>query len=329
MSLTQLVAKWQKSPLYADLTTAINTAYTTGEFKFRNMGVGFWPDAQVSLEDHGLFAGGVCMRQADSLTAGRPTIDGVTLEHPLTKTWAGLVLASLMQNKTFSTNKYVISPYTDSPAKWFLGMETGYAETGSEKGIWNAHGYVARKVKINLPVVGADGGKATIGTEFIGRDSADADAATSTAGAADTDAPLMTKDFALTIGGAASSFVSADITLDTKAAVVPSAAALPEAIQLGDLEISGNLTLLFDADSTASLGYTTARAAQKAGTALALVFTHSSFKMTFSAKLGPSGPPSEQGNSLVVAYPITGVYVGVASPQFEVAAASDIFASWT
>lgn len=331
---TDVMAGWQRNNLYFWLTTAIGTAPTLDPtIALRSSDAVIWPTPNAEVEDLGLRSSGIPMRKATEYKVGanRPSL---TIEHPLNGKWAALSLTSLLQVKgTYATQNYQHIPYTDAQAKWFLGFETGVEFSGSENSVEQVYGMVAKTCTFTLPIAGPNRGRAMLRTEFlVAAHGGLKDTITGTTppapltGTGVGDDLIETADF--TMAGAGTKFVDLELTISNNADFSPNATDPPDAIHLGDLSISGKVTVAMATGDTDE--WAVMRAGYAAGTQKDMVWTAATALIAaVSCLFQDSGPPSVQGNVLTASFPFIGVYKDATSPKFTSYAASDFLSTWT
>jgi hypothetical protein len=334
MSIDQTFTPWEASGLYVDLTGTISADFGARDIILRNIDTGPWPMPGREPAKFSLLNNGVAMMSSSSYAQGRQDV-AFTLKQPLTPIPAALFLMSCLQNHAaYATTLYNIYLPTDSTAKYFWACARGKAGTGLEGGVATAAGLISKTVKIGIPMVDNLGGECTLESDIMGYSSAWTDAIAGTSGTADAATPILSTGCSLTVGGAAAGFVSANIQVDNKVMKDPGCSANPSAYILGDpkygVEITGDITVMMEPDSTAPSVWHTLKTNQNANppTATALVWTLGGIVFTSSVIFNKPTEPSIQGNIYVQTFPWTAVYTSATNPGFAVTVADLFTTAW-
>lgn len=340
------VARWQKANLKIWTEVAIGTAISgNADLVFRNIDMGPWPKVGRSVDEWPHGTDGYPMKVAGDYSVGvaRPTI---TFRLPLTKESLSLGLASVLQGGYESTLDYVFNftlatapiysaasaaspPVMSSNAKYFMMIEAGWAQADGYT-VRQGLGFVCKRLSLVFPAVGTDGGMPELEFECIaGKCDTDGAAFTGTDPVVDSEAPPRSKDLAFTeLSDASNKWISASLQIENNADWDPSQGDTAAGIQLGDLKISGDVTV---AMALAADEYGTIAAAYKAKDVKALTWTISSFlAFTTSVLWQEPGDPALQGNVSASTIPFIGVRVGNTDPQFTVTggATDSILTNW-
>jgi hypothetical protein len=326
MALTDIVAPWQKQNTSIWLTTAIGTSPTsTATFCFRNVGAGPWPKSGMPLNEYEHQQQGKPLRDANDYKLGivRPAF---SLELPFTPTTMAFGLISLLQNKSGATDLSVL-PYSDPNAKWFFGVTTGFGNAVSYR---QAYGAIVKSLTISIPAADASGGHPTLKLDCIaayGERNAGGSAAT-----LNTDKPCLSTDWGFLINAVAKKFAGAEITLTNNAEWSPHVDANADMINLGKLDISGNVGVAVS--NAASDEWDAINDAYEAGSSIDFRFdlTYSAVTHTIRIPvvfLEEPPEPAEQSGVAVSKIPFKGIYKDADEPGIVLTGLASTFSAWT
>lgn len=313
---------WQKSGVRIALTDSI-TSGPVPEWVLLETNFGVtWPSANKPLVHHGMHASGKAISTSQDVTLGREN-PMLTLQLPLTSYAVTILTCSLLQDENWTLGSLQYQPqvfddHVKSVATMFL-----YAEVGLASGaVYKCKGGVVTRLKVNLPAVDSDLGKATLEADIM---FASVTRATSFSGAGTLDpgTPLLTSQHVVSIDAGVAPFVSASFEMTNGAAKGMNAASTPDHITVGPFGLSGNLDLLFtnsNADDWGDL-----EAGHEAKTVFdLLVSVGSTYSMDFDVLFGAPSK-KDQGNVYVVSFPFEPSYVDATRPAFTFDHASDLF----
>jgi hypothetical protein len=325
MALTDIVAPWQKQNTSIWLTTAIGTApSSTATFVFRNIGAGPWPKSGKPLNEYDHQQQNFPLRDANDYKLGivRPEF---SVELPFTPTTLAFGLISLLQNKTGATNLLVI-PYTDPNAKLFFGMATGFGGAVSYREVY---GGIVRSLTIAIPPADASGGHPTLKLDCIAAYAARNFSGMN--GTMNTDKPCLSSEWGFLIGGVAKKFTGAEITITNNAALSPHTGANADMINLGKLDISGNVGVAVS--NAASDEWDAINDAYEAGSSIDFRFDLTYEAVTHTIKLPvvfleEPPEPAEQSGVAVSKIPFKGIYKDADEPGFTLTGLASAFAAW-
>jgi hypothetical protein len=305
----------------------------------------YWPNKGAEITDWDINVSGKPIIDDDNFQYGRDEPE-FSVEMPVTEASLAYSLTGLLQSEAYAVGP----PITYTPIIWttpvpatplYHVIEGGIAGAAAYSGAFKVVGCIPKEVAISLPPSGADGGKATITTTWIGR--------STTRGANfagtptnDSSTKKLSKDHSLLISTgntqaalAAADFTQLDITMRNNAVRSPVVGEYADAYILGRYEAEGTLSVLLT--ETADEEYDNLYDAYEAGTVLAMQFGVDPTGMNAAGEynivhhINITGEPthSEQGNAVVAAFPFRAAYDSTdqsspgVCPYWKVAVTSD------
>ncbi len=298
------------------LTSGITASSAALEHELRDAKLAVWPKARKPVIVDAASGSGKPIRDASNYRLGRVN-PAFTIEVPPTTTGLAIGFCLLLQQESYGSGKYTFGQYTSQAATLFAHVEGGVSGL-----VYKAVGSVVRTLGLTIPPVGEDRGQASLRLDMIAANASRQAAFTAGSPVVDAGAPKETADFYLKLATAAKSFVGIDLSITNNAAGSPTSAETSEAILLGELGITGSLTVL--STTTSDEEYDQLMDAHEAKTTIEIeVGVSGHHKIVFDALID-SPEETEQGNVVVARFPFRAVYVDAGSFAAEVNSAADI-----
>lgn len=318
MAVTDAASIHERPGTRIGLVTTITATASNMDVQLHDEAFSFNPDANRELIERNFSRAGQVVQKPNSVKLGLVN-PSASFNGPLTDLMVAIMIQSLFQDVTWATDSYNLTQSGAGAATKFIHAEQGVA--GTDRVIQAVGGVVSSATIAFGAKSASDGGDARISGNIMFANSTYVDAFSGVSGmTTDSEVFRCTTDFAFTIGGSGSDYLSASLNLTNGSHKSTEIASTPGVIFRGSAQgDGGSITVqkLASGDSYADL-----LAAHEAGTTLALKWadgTDMSFEM--DAKIGP---PSTQGvdDQEAATFPFLAVSADASDPNIIVKTAN-------